>query len=125
MTKADLHWLAGLLEGEGSFFVAYSRNGGHQYPHARIEVSMTDKDVIQRAAKLLGATYRLQKWSTAATRHYKPIWKSSVYSANAVSHMLRLAPLMGRRRKRKIADVLRECRMTRARPWGKRHRRAA
>ena len=51
MTREELAWLAGLLEGEGSFFLV-KKKSGRSYP--RVSLNMTDEDVIERAANLLG-----------------------------------------------------------------------
>ena len=49
LTLKEIAWLAGLLEGEGSFG-AYVK--GSQSPC--IQFSMCDKDVLERAANMLG-----------------------------------------------------------------------
>ena len=49
MKETDLTWLAGLLEGEGSFLKAPPSD-----PNCpRISLEMTDKDVVERAALLM------------------------------------------------------------------------
>jgi hypothetical protein len=48
-----LAWLAGLLEGEGSFIAA--RFGNHSYP--RISVTMGDRDVLERAMTLMPGSH--------------------------------------------------------------------
>jgi hypothetical protein len=46
----ELYWLAGLLEGEGSFV-----KGPPSRPNCPIvQLAMTDGDVVERAARLLG-----------------------------------------------------------------------
>ena len=52
LTNDSAHWLAGLLEGEGSFM-----KGPYSSPNLPIvKVEMCDEDVIRRAAGLLGAS---------------------------------------------------------------------
>lgn len=47
----DVSWLAGLMEGEGSFM-----KGPPSSPNQPVlSLVMTDKDVVQRAADILGA----------------------------------------------------------------------
>jgi hypothetical protein len=48
LSEFDLAWLVGILEGEGNF----SPNKKPQPP--RVTVRMTDKDVIEKVAKLFG-----------------------------------------------------------------------
>jgi len=85
-------WLAGLLEGEGSFERRIAR--GHVYP--AIEVEMCSKDVVERAAALLHATTvsvrlpRSQSWSST--------YVAAISGARAAEWMQRLRPLMGVRR---------------------------
>ena len=99
MEKCELYWLAGLLEGEGSFYP-----GPPSSPNLPIlSVSMTDEDVIAKVASLLGVTYNLQK-----SRHEK--WKESycakVKGRTAVELMKKLKPLMGERRQSQIDKAL-------------------
>src|SRR5205807_7307521 len=95
----DVHWLAGLLEGEGSFVVRHTWHPRKpiQYHSPRIQVSMLDGDVIKRVAKILGTN------STIGTKC--PGGRTTVAYANgdlAVSWMMTLYPLMGMRRRAKI-----------------------
>ena len=53
MIARDLYWLAGLLEGEGSFM-----RGPPSRPNMpAIAIQMTDEDVIQRVAQLWAVCY--------------------------------------------------------------------
>lgn len=40
MTTAEIAWLAGLLEGEGSFMVHRSTAKGKIYPKPRVQISL-------------------------------------------------------------------------------------
>lgn len=54
MKRPDsIEWLAGLLEGEGTF--CYSRNGTR---HTNVRLSMTDEDIVRRAAAVMSAKVR-------------------------------------------------------------------
>lgn len=92
----DVFWLAGLLEGEGCF--KSSGNG------VSIILGMTCRDVVERAARLLGANIQRPRQSTP------PGHKDMVYcqvNANAAAGwMMTLYPLMGRRRKEAIEKAL-------------------
>lgn len=50
MTETELAWVAGLIEGEGTFFCTKRRE--RRYPV--IAVGMTDEDVIQKLYLLVG-----------------------------------------------------------------------
>ncbi|HEV7845466.1 MAG TPA: hypothetical protein VGO83_04380 [Thermoleophilaceae bacterium] len=95
MADEDLHWLAGLLEGEGSFLA-----GPPSEPRSpAVQVAMVDRDVIERAGGLLGVTVcalpsRREGWRDA--------FSVRVRGARAVHWMERLRPLMGARRQQQI-----------------------
>jgi hypothetical protein len=70
ISDVDLHWLAGLLEGEGSFLA-----GPPSAPRSpAIQFWMTDRDVVERAAAMLdsavmpGAPRRAHWKTTYAVR---------------------------------------------------------
>ncbi len=96
MQLTDLYWLAGLLEGEGSFM-----KGPPSKPNAPyISLQMTDEDVVARAANLFQVGYQ-------RTKNRKPgLWKASYMvqfrGSRAASLMRDLRPLMGVRRKSQI-----------------------
>ena len=66
ITELDLHWLAGLLEGEGTFMT-----GPPSAPRAPvIQFWMTDRDVVERAGAMLDSAVtvvraRREHWKTA------------------------------------------------------------
>ena len=125
MKQADLHWLAGLLEGEGCFLLALSRALGYRYAHARIDLAMTDYDIMARAANLLGSRVRKTTYkrdpSPLTGKPYKPIYKTSVYSLRAEKWMSILYPLLGKRRQKQIRLVFSHLAAVRVKPWGQRH----
>jgi hypothetical protein len=95
MNRDDLIWLAGLLEGEGTFDLQRRR-----YP--RIRLAMTDRDVVGRAATLMGTKVRL----SLRQAPNKPTWHAEVQGPRAVSLMEALLPHMGARRSQAIATIL-------------------
>ena len=95
----DIAWLAGFLEGEGSFLVRSDRK-----PHTpRIAFGTTDQDVGKKAAKLLGV-----KLNGPYIKHQdrKPVYEVSVTGFHAASWMMTLYVLMGKRRKAAIKAAL-------------------
>lgn len=50
--REDVVWLAGLMEGEGCFTMGWNRKSGKMQP--RIQLQMTDLDVVQRASRAPG-----------------------------------------------------------------------
>lgn len=93
--REDVIWLAGLLEGEGTFDL-------HRGKYARVRVAMTDRDVVGRAATLLGARVRL----SLKPAPYQATWHAEVSGEKAVEVMQAVLPFMGSRRSGKIASIL-------------------
>jgi hypothetical protein len=95
IAQQDLHWLAGLMEGEGTFLAASPST-----PRSpALQVTMVDRDIVDRAGSLLGVAVmvvppRRKHWSTA--------YCVRVRGSRAVLWMNRLRPLMGSRRQRQI-----------------------
>lgn len=97
-SDTDLSWLAGLLDGEGSFFKG--KNNGL----ARIECQMTDEDTIAKAARLMGVGYGKRKPLPGR----KTIYRLALTGPRAEIVMRELTPLMGTRRQQQIRDALKE-----------------
>lgn len=102
MTEAEVAWLAGFLEGEGTFYIKSQPNRNYRIP--TIKVGGCDKDVIERAAKLLGS--ESLQFERRRQEHWKDQWKVQVYGKRAVGIMQQVLPLMGERRATKIKEVI-------------------
>jgi len=96
-SKADLYWLVGILEGEGSF--------GFYKNSPIIQMQLTDVDVITRAAKILGVNVHAP-WKPRGKDTYKPVWSLRVHGVRAVEWMRTILALMGKRRQEKIIEVI-------------------
>lgn len=102
---ADLHWLAGLLEGEGYFGDHAGGKAGRRY--IRISLKMTDKDVVERAAALLGTKVHRYSWSADRNPKHSVAWVTQVGQQDrAAGWMMTLYPLMGARRRARIEGLL-------------------
>lgn len=100
----DIAWLAGLLEGEGSFMVWKNHKPKKTYFYPTISVNMTDKDIIDRVANLFGTQSYVFKKAYGVSK--KPSWRAMVRGKNAVAWMKLLLPYMGERRAEKINEIL-------------------
>lgn len=89
------HWLVGILEGEGTFL-----RGAPSRPGAPIlRVSMTDRDVVERVANLLGrAVVRLRRRKP----HHKLPYATTIKGAPAVQVMYAVRPFLGKTRELQI-----------------------
>lgn len=93
----DIYWLAGLLEGEGSFIFS---NGS-----PRITMGTVDYDVIARAYKILGCTGKIHEQMQPSGKMF---YKINIQGPKAIGWMFTLYTIMGKRRRDKISDLLYE-----------------
>jgi DNA-binding transcriptional regulator YiaG len=99
MKDTDLAWLAGLLEGEGSFLKAPPSKPN--CPHVSLE--MTDKDVVERAALLMeGKAVRVNIRNDLWKQSYRVIIRGS----RGVALMRLLYSMMSARRRAQIDAAL-------------------
>ena len=96
----DLYWLAGLLEGEGSFM-----KGPPSAPNRPvISMQMTDKDIIEKAANIIGIGYCENK--STERKGYKKCWSVRTTGSRAMSIMRQVFSIMGERRQEQITKAL-------------------
>ena len=91
--QALVAWIAGLLEGEGTFDLANKIT-------PRIRIVMTDLDVMIKAAQVLGAPS--VNATKRPTRGNKTAYYLAVHGDMAISWMLKVYDFMGDRRKQEI-----------------------
>ena len=102
MSDHEFYWLAGLLEGEGSFLP-----GPPSAPNSvRITLTMTDADVVARVAALWGVSYHEVRRELCHAMGWKPNFYTHLRGRPAVEMMRRLLPLMGARRQGQIERAL-------------------
>jgi hypothetical protein len=95
LSTETVAWLAGLLEGEGSFMT-----GPPSEPRSPVLViSMTDLDVIARVAAIFGV--KVQR-ARQRDKRWKDAWAARVRGRGAVELMLVVRPHMGERRRAQI-----------------------
>jgi hypothetical protein len=100
MDALEVAWLAGLLEGEGSFMAP----SPSQPTQPRITVQMCDADVISRVGRCFGVNYHLtdkrhpEKWKQSFRVHVK--------GRKAIELMRLIYPFMSKRRKAQIDRAL-------------------
>lgn len=100
MKKHELYWLAGILEGEGCFGLYAIGRSGHKYP--RIQLTMCDEDIVTRAIMFMGGKVH----GPYKKKNRKPRWVGYVPSGKAIAMMRQLFPLMGKRRRKKILEII-------------------
>jgi hypothetical protein len=99
----DIHWLAGLAEGEGSFYTYTKKNLRRPLTYPEMTIQSTDYDVIVKAATIMNCHIsRVVPYGSSKKRSYKV----RVCSTKAIQWMMTLYTLMGIRRREKIREVL-------------------
>ena len=105
---SDFHWLTGILEGEGTFLAGPPSNPGLPI----VRVSMTDRDVVQRVARLLDrAVVALRP----RRQHHKVPFAVTIKGAPAVDLMLAVHDFMGLKRRTQIQRAIRSWHKRRSR----------
>lgn len=101
----DIYWLAGLFEGEGSFNARSSQRSKRAHPI--LQIGMTDRDIIERAAVLLRHTggIGIEGLGTTA-RRTKPLFRIVISGPRAIGWMMTLYPLLGERRRLRIHEII-------------------
>jgi hypothetical protein len=99
--ELTFYWLAGLLEGEGSFCKPLPS----QPNSPLISIETTDEDIAQRVSQIFDTQYT-QNRRSHQKEHWKPSFKSRISGVRALELMRMLRPLMGLRRQGQIDAAL-------------------
>lgn len=92
----DLYWLAGILEGEGSFT--------NESNSPRIQLKMTDRDVVHAARMMINPNAELSV--ARFDNEYKTAYILIIQGNLAIQWMMTLYPLMYSRRKERIRSII-------------------
>lgn len=107
-TIMEIHWIAGFLEGEGSFTASRGSNG---YPTARVEANQNQKEPLEKLHRLLGGSLRRRGGKTVRfknrSREYeqRDYWSWYAHQARARGIMMTVYSLMSPRRQDQIRNV--------------------
>jgi hypothetical protein len=103
--ESELVWLAGWLEGEGSFTV-YTQ-AGRTRPQVQVQASSTDRDVVEHAARVMGVkVHGPYAPSCSNFLAKKQRYMVKLYGKPAQDLCEQLLPLMGERRSARIKELL-------------------
>ncbi len=102
LSLCELHWLAGWLEGEGSFL----RGPPSDPRRPRITGQTRDRDVANEVGRLLGVTPSFSYPARERRRGWSPMWRLLRRGHLAMTLMEALHPLMGTRRRSQIESAL-------------------
>lgn len=114
MNSKELMWLAGFLEGEGSFLVSdskqksnhlQSRSDGYRYLSIRIVGPSCDLDVLERVQSIAGG--KIFGPYADSKGKGKPIYRWVLAKRKEVVPLMEaLKPLMGKRRQQQIENAI-------------------
>jgi hypothetical protein len=102
MTENEIAWLAGYLEGEGSFVCHPIKK---HLMTLKITFQSTDEDVSKKAASLMKANIN-GPYHRQGRANRKPYWTVHISGDRAVSLMQLLLPQMGIRRSQQINNSI-------------------
>lgn len=110
MTQLEIGWVAGIIEGEGSFAVRSKTNPttGNTSRSGQIQVAMTDPDILRRLAEVTGVGHVNGPYVRPTDKaHWKPLYHWTVSRKSDLARiLLAIYPLLGERRKQRVAAVL-------------------
>jgi hypothetical protein len=95
-SETDWAWLAGIFEGEGCIEF-------HHKNSTAITISMTDEDVVRRAAEIAGVGSVME---LTARRGHKVCWRWRVQQADLVQAVIdQIEPYLGKRRWARVQEA--------------------
>lgn len=103
--QEEIIWLAAYLDGEGTFLPRRIVGARRTCHSPCIQVTSTDKDLSERAAKITGGRMYLQQLSVKNPK-WKDAWQVTISGTKAVELMRLILPYMGIRRSQKIREIL-------------------
>ena len=106
MKISQIMWLAGYLEGEGCFRIPGVGRVKRRPASAgtpSVKVAATDRDVVERAAALMGTDAHDANRRTTSG---KPVYTAEVCGRRALRVMRLILPHMGARRSLRINEVI-------------------
>ena len=109
MTETELSWLAGWLEGEGTFVVTSGKGpNGKRYPRIRVNASSTDRDVLEHVQRISGGIINGPYQGSGRFPNGKPVYIWTLSTHHQCAPLLRaLQPLMiAARRKIQVNKAL-------------------
>ncbi|MDE2020618.1 MAG: hypothetical protein KGJ13_09810 [Patescibacteria group bacterium] len=107
LSPVEVAWLAGILEGEGCFIIQYRKLGPPKGGGCiKIQLKMTDEDVILRAAKIMQSKVAPPIIPKKPTHKIQFSTSLSGYRARKILEII--LPFMGIRRSIRIRELMTE-----------------
>lgn len=107
MTNEEIAWIAGIIEGEGTFGLRHNGRKTSKKLYPFLEIDMTDKDVIEKLNKLIGGHIYVYERGKDGDLGKKSVYRVAIASKHELEPLLKsILPMMGIRRKEKILTLL-------------------
>lgn len=108
LSETDIAWIAGLLEGEGSFGLDARSSKRYRVstapPMPYIRISMTDEDIIAKCSSLLHKSYFSPKRLTSAG---KQVYTLHIGDRQTLFYLLpQIFPYLSKRRQKRVQECL-------------------
>lgn len=111
MTREEIAWAAGLFEGEGCISISKPKSGSKFNQNRIVQLSMTDKDVVDKFHNLIGFGLRYEFDPSKRNPTWKIRYDWKVYKAEHVQAFLAaIWCFLCERRKKKATEAIRLCR---------------
>lgn len=98
MTDVERAWLAGIYEGEGTFYY----DSASKYPTLRIK--MIDRDIIQRVADFFGNV--VESYEDNRKETYQKMYVAAIRGQPSIRIIGKIWEFLGKRRKKQVRDVI-------------------
>jgi hypothetical protein len=107
MTSEETAWVAGLLEGEGSFSRKKAiTTAGRVLYYPQVSCGSTDEDVIEKLARIVGAG-RTYYRAREEEQNWKPVWEWYLRKTRlAVELCVAIWPHLSSRRRDQIETMI-------------------
>jgi|SRR6187399_2427016 len=93
----DIHWVAGILEGEATF-------GNLKNIYPRIILNMCDLDIVQRVRNIMDSSAKIYPRDNGT--NHRVSYTLRISKQSAIGWMMTIYPLMGNRRQERIRELL-------------------
>lgn len=99
----DIAWAAGLFEGEGCIIANRNARGGKV--RLQVVLGSTDRDIVERYAKIVNASRPVLKQEQRSEKH-RTFYVCGIYGRESLPVLEMFLPFLGERRRAKALEAL-------------------
>jgi hypothetical protein len=111
LSDFDFGWLVGVIEGEGCFGVQtnHQRKRGKTYgPYITFQISMKDRDVVERVATMFDPPLRMHSPKTKRDERHSDMYSLNLLGSAARQLAHAVKDHLGERRRERVEECLAE-----------------